>query len=185
MIRNPQERRQVAERLAELRHHIDQIGARLRSSGADEIAIVNALADLQVQVSMNQAAVEEYDRILEGTLPEIRVPTDWGRLLLATRIALGESQSKFARRVGTTPATVQRNEAETYKNMSLETVKAWLRRLPLWIETPAKVVLNTPFEEDEVLGARGSVDGDDADEKQLDLLDGNKTEGENDETVVG
>jgi len=134
--------------LCALRATTEASAARLRAHGLSEADIRETLGETITQAEWLAAEIAVFEAALAGRMPVVRRPGDLGRLLVAARIALRESQAEYGARLGLTQRQVSGHERTEYATMALRRVDALFARLPVSLPgTPPALHLSEPSAE--------------------------------------
>jgi hypothetical protein len=95
----------------------------LIEAGLQDAKLKAAMAPLRSFAEQLRAEVTFYERIATGDFRLLSDRRSVGRLLIAIRIAAGLSQADLARRLGSSPSQVSRDERDEYFGVTLEKVQ--------------------------------------------------------------
>ncbi len=120
MIRNETDYQEAIRRLEEDREVAKRQREVLEAQGYSAEQVERGMEPL---LSFHQQFAEEvawYEAVRRGNIPVIRRLTDIGRLLIASRIAIGLTQRQLADRLNVSEGVVSRDERNEYHGITVE-----------------------------------------------------------------
>ena len=120
MIRNENEYRAAAGRLAEEAGRIAEQERVLRERGLTNEQLKNVLDPLRSFHLQLREEVAAYERLRRGEFDPLQNLGGLGRLLVSLRVHKGVSQRELAERLGTHESQVSRDERNEYRGVTLE-----------------------------------------------------------------
>jgi ribosome-binding protein aMBF1 (putative translation factor) len=139
MIRNENEYREAAARLAEEKKRIKAQRAELKKMGLAAGEIKRAIDPVLSFHQQLEEEVRSYERLKRGQFDELSDLRGIGHLLISLRIAQGLTQRELADRLGVHESLVSRDERNEYHGITLERAARILDALG--VELRSKVVV--------------------------------------------
>ncbi len=120
MIRNDNEYREAAQRLAEERERLGKHRKRLKDMGLSAAELKRALDPLRSFHAQLAEEVESYERVKRGDVGELQNLHRLGTTLVELRVALGLTQRELAERLDVHESQVSRDERNEYHSVTVE-----------------------------------------------------------------
>lgn len=151
-IRSAAERYSACQDVASRRSAMEAVEERLRGEcGMADDMVAHAIAPMKAEIALIEDMIARFDAASDGVMPPVRSLEDLGAVLIAARMALGESQREFGLRVGMGPGMVYKGETNGWGSVTLRHLSNIFSRLPLVLDVSARM-------EDGVTGEPGTAD---------------------------
>lgn len=140
MIHSNSDYANVSAQCKKLHSRIGEYRDELRGQGLSFDEIQTAIGLMASMYERCQSDLACYDRVKGGDLSDFRDLRSLGSLLIAARIAKGQSKRDFARAVDVHESQVSRDERNEYQGISVERAAQLLDALGVEFQIKARVL---------------------------------------------
>lgn len=140
MIRSNSDYGNASVQCNKLHDRIADYRNELHGQGLSSEEIETVIGPMMSMYEQSQFDLACFDRIKGGDLSDFRDLRSLGMLLIAARIAKGQSKRDFAREVGVHESQVSRDERNEYQGISVERAAQLLDALGVKVEIKARVL---------------------------------------------
>ena len=120
MIRSDAELEDTRARLHQQDARVIAYRSELEKDGLPASDVERALEPVRAFAAQLRMAVEEYERVRRGELPNVASLGDLGPALVVARVAAGVTQRELASRLGVHESQVSRDERNDYHGVTIE-----------------------------------------------------------------